>query len=379
MEKSGISKKVLHNRHVLISRIKARWSFLAWLFAALLAVAVYFHGGQFGGMTGSVFTRMEAAAPALTGRLDQLLVDVGDVVKKGDLMAQMDTTELVAEKAVAEAKMHSLIAEIKTEEVQNLRRFDASIIRLESEHRDLHIKQIEAQSELTALKPEFERLSKLVKLNLIDEKELMPVRTKIQSLETILKEYPTTLAEIARSITEAKRQKETISVQSKSAAELVRQEAEGEIQLLQLQIDGCSLRAYEDGVVSRIYYYPGNMVPAGENVLACVVSNESRVIGFLSEYNARDVTVGMKAYLTPVSGYGAVVESKVLAITPEIYTLPSRVSPLMGQAYRGRRVVLQADANNELLPGESVEIHFSRPWTTRIFWNLFGKSKKEIK
>ena len=86
MEKNGISKKVLRNRHVLFSRIKARWSFLAWLFAALLAVAVYFHGGQFGGMTGSVFTRMDEVSSANEGRLDKLLVDVGDVVKEGDLL-----------------------------------------------------------------------------------------------------------------------------------------------------------------------------------------------------------------------------------------------------------------------------------------------------
>ena len=40
-----------------------------------------------------------------------------------------------------------------------------------------------------------------------------------------------------------------------------------------MKIEACKLRAYKDGVVSRIYYYPGNIVPAGETVIANVVAS----------------------------------------------------------------------------------------------------------
>jgi len=372
-KKSG---KLMVNRHVMLSRLKSRWSFIAWLLAALLAVAIYFHGGRFGGMRGSVFTRIETAAPLTGGRLERLLVDVGDPVKKGDLLAQMDTSVLEAEKALVEAQMRIMASEVKTEAIQNLRRFDASIIRLESELRDLHTKQVEANAELAALRPEFERLAKLFESKLVDEQELMPVRMKIQTLETVTKDYPATIVKIEESLKEALKQKETIAQQSKSAVELIEQETAGQVRLLDVRIEACKLRALEDGVVSRIYYYSGNMVPDGDTVISSVISGEPRVIGFLSEYNARDVEVGMKAYLTTISGYGPVIEAEVLALTPEIYSLPARVSPIASQASRGRRVVLKIENDFSLLPGEGVEIRFHRPWTTRLIWNIFGRKDK---
>ena len=86
------------------------------------------------------------------------------------MLAEIDSLFLVEKKTLTQTKMHSVVANLQSEEIQNLRRFDASIIRLKSELRDLQIKQIEAQSNLTALKPEFKRLSKLVKQKLVDEK-----------------------------------------------------------------------------------------------------------------------------------------------------------------------------------------------------------------
>jgi len=379
METNTIPKKVLRNKHVLISRIKTRWPFLIWLFAVFFALFAYFHGGQFGGITGTVFTQMENVAPQTTGRLNTLFVKVGDPVKKGDVLAEIDSLLLMEKKTLTQTKMHSVVANLQSEEIQNLRRFDASIIRLKSELRDLQIKQIEAQSNLTALKPEFKRLSKLVKQKLVDEKEIMPIRMKIRTLEILLKSYPTTVKELNKSLVEAKKQKKTISKQSKQAIKLVKEEAKQSLHFLEMKIEACKLRAYKDGVVSRIYYYPGNIVPAGETVVANVVKTQPRIIGFLSEYNARDVTVGMKAFLTPVSGYGPVIEANVSAITPEIYSLPTRAQPVAGQSARGRRVVISVTGENELLPGESVEIRFSRPWTTRILWNLFSKDEKETK
>ena len=76
METNTIPKKVLRNKHVLMSRIKTRWPFLIWIFAVFFALFTYFHGGQFGGITGTVFTQMENVAPQTTGRLNTLFVKV---------------------------------------------------------------------------------------------------------------------------------------------------------------------------------------------------------------------------------------------------------------------------------------------------------------
>ncbi|MCF7848806.1 MAG: HlyD family secretion protein, partial [Kiritimatiellales bacterium] len=146
-----------------------------------------------------------------------------------------------------------------------------------------------------------------------------------------------------------------------------------QIKLFEMRIEACRLRAREDGTVSRIYHYPGGIVPGGDEVLASVLTGEPKVVGFLSEYNARDVIPGMQAYLTPVSGHGPVIRATVMALTPEILSLPGRVSPTPSQTYRGRRVVLMPEPGCDLLPGEEVQIHFSRPWNIRMLWDVFKR------
>lgn len=369
--------KVLVNRHVMLSRLKTRWSLFVWLGAAFLAVAIYFHGGQFGGMSGTVLNRMEITAPLISGRLEQLFVDLGDEVNPGDLLVQMDTSLLEAEKALVVAQMQNLRAEIKSDEIQNLRLFDAAIIRLESELRDLRLKKIEDDATLAVVRPEFDRLKQLVDAKLLDEQELMPVRVQLQTLERVTQSYPDAIAQIEASLAIALEQKKTISQQSKESIQLIENESIQQIRLFDVQIESCNIRAREAGIVSRIYFYPGTTVPEGAPIVSSVVTAEPRVIGFLSEYNARDVEVGMKAFLTPVSGHGPVVEAQVEAITPEIYTLPERASPIMGQLSRGRRVMLSVQSDSGLLPGEGVEIHIRRPWTTRWLWALFGNKEAE--
>jgi hypothetical protein len=85
----------------------------------------------------------------------------------------------------------------------------------------------------------------------------------------------------------------------------------------------------------------------------------------------------MDAYLTPVSGYGAVVRAKVSSLTPEVFTLPSRINPNPAREYRGRRVILEPESGTDLLPGEEVQINFQRPWTFQIFANYFRKASVE--
>jgi hypothetical protein len=140
-----------------------------------------------------------------------------------------------------------------------------------------------------------------------------------------------------------------------------------------MRIRNCTLRAQAAGIVSRIYHSPGDVVQGGDPVLSSVIEEAPMVVGFLSEHNARDVTAGMAAFLTPVSGRGSVIRAEVISLTPEVFALPGRMNPIPTQAYRGRRVVIKPEDGCALLPGEEVQIHFRRPWTLQLFGNLFSK------
>lgn len=139
--------KVHTNPHVMMSRAKMKWPFLIWLLAAGGAIFVYFHGGQFGGMSGVVVTTIDNATPIETGRLTQFYVHVGDPVVKGTPLAQMDTSILEAEKAVLEAKAQGL------------------------------------RGELSAVSSELTHLENLVKQQLASEQDLLALRIKQKTLQ----------------------------------------------------------------------------------------------------------------------------------------------------------------------------------------------------
>jgi multidrug resistance efflux pump len=139
--------KIHTNPHVILSRAKTKWPLLLWLIAAVGAIFVYFHGGQFGGMTGVVVTTIDNATPIETGRLTRFYVAAGDPVIKGTPLAQMDTSLLVATKAVLEAKAQ------------------------------------QQQGELAVIASEVTRLETLVKQQLANEQDLLSLRIKQKTLQ----------------------------------------------------------------------------------------------------------------------------------------------------------------------------------------------------
>jgi len=81
-------------------RLPNRWPFLIWVGAVVLAVFLFSRGGQMGGMTGSVRSSRQIIAPLEDSRIKAIHVELGQEVRKGDLLVEMDTTVLDAEMAV---------------------------------------------------------------------------------------------------------------------------------------------------------------------------------------------------------------------------------------------------------------------------------------
>ena len=130
--------------------------------------------------------------------------------------------------------------------------------------------------------------------------------------------------------------------------------------LLQMRIDGYSLRAPRDGTISRVFKQPGEVVAAGEPILHLVAGGNGRIIGFLPERQARDVSVGDEGYVESARSASRRIHATVTVVGPDIVTHPGRVSLIRGQPIRGRRLVLTPDEGHGLLPGETVSIRLPR-------------------
>ena len=340
-----IPERIHRHPAVWWNRVKNRWPAAVWLLAIVVAVFFYFHGGQFGGMSGVVEAVREEIAPLENARLKTIDVVMGQRVRKGDMLATLDMTML--ETQIALDKLQVEIA----------------VSRAETDLRDLKIREAESAGELDVLNIEVARLDELLAQHLIDAETVSRLRARQQALTRSAIFYPNTIQAIEDELVRLREWQARVNAQfNKETGDLGMEAAGEETKKGEVSF----LRANSDGTISEIFYHPGSVVPAGMPIMSVVKDGPQQVIGFLSEINARSISLGMTAYLKSLSGQGPVVRARVIALLPDIATLPNRVSPFPTQTYRGRRVVLEPVEPSHFLPGESVSIELQRTWLSRL-------------
>lgn len=359
------------HRHpaVWVSRVKVRWPFFVWVLAIAAVLYLYYHGGRFSTMSGTVESLREQAAPLETARLKAVHVIVGQEVRAGELLAEMDTS--------------ILDAELVMQKLQEDRRFASAVTDMETTLQDTLIRQAEATGELGVLSSEIERLDELLAKRLVDAQTVSRLRARQQALAKALELYPGVIRNLESELDLAKRRRDTVKAWFGSEGEMLSTnvppafeqdpELKQQLGLLYLRRESYMLRAKSDGVVSRVLYKPGDVVPNGDPVVTIVVKGAQEVLGFLPESNIRNVQIGMTAYLSRTTGRGAVVPARVMALTPEIVGLPNRANPFPGMNFRGQQVILTPLVENDFIPGEGVTIDMDKPGLTITFDQLIEK------
>lgn len=343
-------------------RLPDRWPFLFWLGAVALAVTFYMHGGKLGGLTGTVVSDRQTVSPVEAGTLRHVYVRVGEKVKKGQQLAEMDTALLDAEMLV--------------EQLQAQRQFGLAAQRAEQALREARIRQAEIEGERLVLEQEAERLDDLLAKQLVDAQTVARIKARLETLRRAAELYPELVAILERQCSEAKERQvaldQTLSRTNAPAgdraveAAVAADDVESRLNLLELRRSRYRFYAELDGTVSRVFHSPGETVVAGDPILVVIGDTVTGAEGFLPEATMTDVHVGMPAYISPASRLGPAAKARVVAVTPDVMALPARANPLPQRTLRGRRVMLVFEEEHSFLPGQSVAIQFERPLLTRL-------------
>jgi multidrug resistance efflux pump len=370
---ASASASVPH-RHpsVLWSRMKLRWPLLVWAAVAFLALYFGIQGRKYGIVIGTVNVISEEIGSVETARLAAVLVQPGDLVKSGDVVAEIDHVLMDAELAEQEAQYAyemSTLDSLQWDALQADRQFQAELAAAaEALHAD-RIQLGQDTAELKAVDAEVRRLADLLAGGLVDAQVLSRLRVQQAALQRSVELFPALIQERERNLQQARaRYDETKpwlggeegvvrAVQKITAARQAYQKQREAF--VQAQRSAQVLRANKSGTVSRVFFQPGSTVAAGVTVVR-IVSGDGRVTGFMNETDAHAVAVGMPATLLRNSGRGATFEAKVVEVGPEVEALPQRVSPVPGQTIRGRRFILQFTSPTDLLPGEAVRIQLQQ-------------------
>lgn len=358
-----IPERIGHQPHWW-QRLPNRWPFLIWLGACGLALALYFHGGRMSGISGVVMSNRQTLAPIEAGTLKAVYARVGDHVKKGRLLAEMDTSLLDAEMTV--------------ERLQAQRQFAQVVMQAEEALHDARIRQAEAAGEMAVLEEEVARLEPLVARHLVDAQTLARAKSRLEALRRSAELYPALIETLEKELAESKARQLALEdflhdergESDHTEAALSENDMGGRLGLLRLRRERYRMYADFDGEVSRVFHSPGETVLAGDPILIVVGRNVTGAEGFIPESTIADVRPGMTVFVTTTARLTESVQGRVVAITPDVMTLPGLANPIPQRTLRGRRVVVEFEEPAPFVPGESVIIQFEKPFITRWLTRL---------
>ncbi|BAU74023.1 HlyD family secretion protein [Metapseudomonas furukawaii] len=300
---------------------------LTWALAVLLAAAAAAWYGLRPSGLGEGFAsgngRIEATevdvATRMAGRVAEIVVDEGDFVTQGQVLARMDTQVLEAELAQARAEVRraenakltaqALVAQRESEKVTA-----AAVVR-------------QRQAELTAAEKRFARTRTLVARNAMPQQQLDDDRAVQQSAEAALAAARAQVLSAQAGVEAARSQ----VIEAQSAIEA----ATASTVRLEADIDDSVLRAPRAGRVQYRIAQPGEVLGAGGRVLNMVDLVDVYMTFFLPANQAGRVVLGQDVRL-------------VLDAAPQ-YVIPARVTYVASVAQFTPKTVETASEREKLM------------------------------
>jgi len=265
-----------------------------WMVSALLVIAVgvgvwliwqYFRPKGlpegFASGNGRIEGTEVAVATKFAGRIAEILVNEGDFVTEGQVVARMDTAVLEAQLAQAKAQFR---------QAQNAQNTAGLTVTLrESEKVTAKATVDQRQAEVTAATRRFSRTENLAKSNVLTPQELDDDRATKQSAQAALAAAQSQVIAAEAAIQAAKSQ----VIEAESAVEA----AKAAVDALTADIRDSQLIAPRSGRVQFRVAQPGEVLSAGGAVLNLVDLGDVYMTFFLPTRMAGRVGLGAEARL----------------------------------------------------------------------------------
>ena len=225
-----------------------------------------------------------AVSPKMLGRISQLFVDEGNTVKQGQLVAVLDSTDIVAQKnQTISAKM---LAEASVLQARAKYQYDLK------NNKVLEISLKKAQEDFDRAKIQFSG-------NVITQEQFDHAK---KALETAQAQLEAALSMV--NVSNAQIESAQASVGS----------AQAQINLISTQLNNTKLFAPSDGVIGKRWLMPGDIAQPGQSIFTIVNDNKLWVSIFLEETKLENLHVGQPVIFTLDTYPGATFTGKILTL-----------------------------------------------------------------
>ena len=204
----------------------------------------------------------------IIGRVSDIYANEGDFVKQGTLVADLDSSDLIAQRNQAFALRAQALANLTQSEVKyNSDQKSIRVLEINLERATEDMARAKSQSEGGVITTE--------------------------QLDHIKKAYETASAQL-----DAAKAQLTVSKSMISSASAAVETANAQIKVLDTQLKNTRLFAPADGIITKRWLLPGDVVQPSQSVFTLTISKNLWVVAFLEETKISDVHPGQSVRFT---------------------------------------------------------------------------------
>ncbi|WP_168201398.1 HlyD family secretion protein [Qingshengfaniella alkalisoli] len=267
----------------------------------------------------------------LAGRIDEILVEEGDAVQRGDVLVHMDVVQLTAQRRKAEAARRRAEIAIETANSQ--------VTQTEAQKAAAEATVEEAQAVADAASARVARTERLAATSVLSQQVLDDDRASDRQAQAGLASAKASLAAAEAAIGTAKAQ----VVDAEAAVEA----AQAEIDYVTAQIDDSTLISPRSGRIQYRIAQEGEVVSAGGRILSLVDLRDVYMTFFLPTSQAGLVNVGSEVRLAMDALPGYVLPASISFVADVAQFTPKTVETAEEREKLMFRV--RARINHELL------------------------------
>jgi len=204
----------------------------------------------------------------MLGRIVSIYGDEGEVVSKGQLLAELDSSDILAQKNQALA--------LKDQAKTNMKQVETKYA---SDQQSLRVVEINSER----AKEDFERASRQYEGGVITQEQFDHIR----------KAYEAASAQV-----DASKAMLLVSKAQIASASASVETADAQIKVLETQLRNTKLYSPDDGVISKRWLLPGDIIQPGQSVFTLTNNKGKWILVFLEETKISEIRDGRKARFT---------------------------------------------------------------------------------
>ncbi|MEI6047869.1 MAG: HlyD family secretion protein [Bacteroidota bacterium] len=230
----------------------------------------------------------------IIGRIAAIYAGEGDIVKQGSLLADLDSSDFIAQRNQSVALRAQAMANLNQAEVKfNSDQKSIRVLEINLERANEDFTRAKSQSAGGVITPE--------------------------QFDHIKKGYETALAQL-----EASKAQLLVSKSMISSASAAVETANAQVTVLNTQLKNTRLSAPADGIIAKRWLLPGDVVQPSQSVFTLTLTRNLWVVAFLEETNISEIHTGQNVRLTFDAFPGVRFSGKVFLVastTASVFSL----------------------------------------------------------